>query len=81
MRVLIIVSTIIMLCSCMSITPIVIREPPQPEMQEGMTVEEFLYESTKYRINIDAYIEELLSQIKNKVPYIDLRGEQKKKEN
>lgn len=73
MRTLILLFTIVILCSCKSITPIVIKPPPEAEMREGMTVEEYLYESTKYRIEVEAYIAELLGQIKHKVPYIDLR--------
>lgn len=77
-KALITLFTIVMLCSCRSITPVIIREPPKPNVQEGMTVEEYLYESTKYRIEVEAYIAELLSQIEHKVPFIDLRGAKSK---
>lgn len=73
MRVIILISSIMILYSCKSITPIVIKEPPRAEMREGMTVDEYLYESTRYKIEVEAYIAELLGQIKHKVPYIDLR--------
>lgn len=63
----------LLLSSCYSApTPIIIR--PIPELTMDITSdEEYIRESSKMVVKLGAYIEELVNQIKNKVPYIDLR--------
>ena len=54
-------------------TPIVIRQIPQADVSADMTVDEYVQSSTRWAVEVTAYIKELINQIRHKVPYIDLR--------
>ncbi|WP_407453951.1 hypothetical protein [Methanobrevibacter sp.] len=65
--------------SCYSApTPIVIRQIPQADVSADMTVDEYMQSSTQWAVEITTYVKELINQIRHKVPYIDLRTEEKK---
>lgn len=62
-------------------TPIIIYKIPKHDVSSDITIEEYLKESTSYVIKLRAYIDELINQIVNKVPYIDLRKEKNNADN
>ncbi len=57
-------------------TPIIIRNIPQADVSADMTIDEYMQSSTQWAVVVTAYIKELINQIRHKVPYIDLRGEE-----
>ena len=60
--------------SCYSApTPVVIREIPRATITVDMSTDAYIYESTRWAIEIRAWIDEIIVQIQNKVPFIDLR--------
>jgi hypothetical protein len=65
---------LVMLTSCTSITPISISDKPVFDATDdyNLTVEQYLYYSTKYKIDSEKYIDDLLIQIVSKVPYVDI---------
>lgn len=76
---LIILCIMLFFSSCKTLTPVIINEPPKIDIKDDMSEEELNYKIDSWAINIKAYIKELITQIKNKVPYIDLREKQKNK--
>lgn len=65
---------IALLISCQSSpTPIVIYQPPTLVISEDMSTDEVNKLVTTWGVDIVAYVKELINQIENKVPYIDLR--------
>lgn len=65
------------LISCYSApTPVIIRQIPQADVSSDMSIDEYMQSSTQWAVEITAYVRELINQIKHKVPYIDLRGEE-----
>lgn len=64
---------ILAITSCKTITPIIIRDVPEIEIQEDMTLEEYLVESQTWGVMIKTYVNELINQIIYKVPHTDLR--------
>ncbi len=74
-----IISVILLIfISCKTVTPIVIEERPKLEIKEDMTIEEFKKNQYTWAVETIAYIEKLIAQIKNKVPFIDARKKDKK---
>lgn len=62
------------LIACQSApTPIVIYQPPMLVISEDMSTDEVNKLVTTWGVDIVAYVKELINQIENKVPYIDLR--------
>ena len=62
------------LISCQSSpTPIVIYQPPTLVINEDMSTDEVNKLVTTWGVDIVAYVKELINQIENKAPYIDLR--------
>lgn len=60
--------------SCQSSpTPIVIYQPPTLVISEDMSTDEVNKLVTTWGVDIVAYVKELINQIENKAPYIDLR--------
>lgn len=53
-------------------TPIIIYPKPDIDVSTDMTIQNYLHMSTKYAIDTEDYIDELINQIKHKVPYIEL---------
>lgn len=54
-------------------TPIVIRDVPKCDVSADMNIQEYMNSSTNWAVEISAYIQELINQIKHKANYIDLR--------
>lgn len=77
-RFLIIGFILIILVSCSTVSPVVIEERPKLETGDDMTIDEFKTTQYKWAVDTIAYIEKLIAQIKNKVPYIDLKEKEKK---
>ena len=72
-QIIIITITLLML-SCQSApTPIIIYQPPTLAISEDMSTDEVNKLVTTWGVDIVAYVKELINQIENKVPYIDLR--------
>lgn len=62
------------LISCQSSpTPIVIYQPPTLVISEDMSADEVTKLVTTWGVDIVTYVKELINQIENKAPYIDLR--------
>jgi len=62
------------LISCQSSpTPIVIYQPPTLVISEDMSTDEVNKLVTTWGVDIVAYVKELINQIENKAPYLDLR--------
>ena len=55
--------------------PIIIRDIPRAVITEDMSTDAYIYESTRWAIEIKAYIDELINQCIHKVPCIDLRSD------
>lgn len=53
--------------------PIIIRDIPRAVITEDMSTDAYIYESTRWAIEVKAYVEELINQCIHKVPTIDLR--------
>lgn len=53
--------------------PIIIRDIPRAVITEDMSTDAYIYESTRWAIEVKAYIDELINQCIHKVPTIDLR--------
>lgn len=69
------------LISCQSSpTPIVIYQPPTLVISEDMSTDEVNKLVTTWGVDIVAYVKELINQIENKAPYIDLRKKTEEKE-
>lgn len=69
-----IILIILTFSSCYSSpTPVIIRDIPRATITAEMSTDEYIYESTRWAIEIRAWIDEIIVQIQNKVPYIDLR--------
>ena len=65
---------IALLISCQSSpTPIVIYQPPTLVISEDMSTDEVNKLVTTWGVDIVAYVKELINQIENKAPCIDLR--------
>ena len=56
--------------------PIIIRDIPRATITEDMSTDAYIYESTRWAIEVRAWIDEIIVQIQNKVPYIDLRKDE-----
>ena len=53
--------------------PIIIRDIPRAVITEDMSTDAYIYESTRWAIEVKAYVDELINQCIHKVPTIDLR--------
>lgn len=74
----IIVILFLIIISCKTTTPIIIRERPKIEFKDkDKTVNDYK-KMAEWKLKIIAYIDELINQIKHKTPYKDLRKEDKK---
>lgn len=58
--------------------PIIIRDIPRAVITEDMSTDAYIYESTRWAIEVKAYVEELINQCIHKVPTIDLRNANEK---
>jgi hypothetical protein len=73
-----IIFLLLILFSCKTLTPIIIEDRPKIKLSETMTEEELNSALDKWGIDTISYIEKLINQIKNKVPYIDLKNKKEK---
>lgn len=71
---IIIISITLLMLSCQSApTPIIIYQPPTLSISEDMSTDVVNQVVTTWGVDIVAYVKELINQIENKAPYIDLR--------
>lgn len=75
-KILVVVLTISLISCYSAPTPVIIRQIPQADVSSDMTIDEYMQSSTQWAVEITTYIKELINQIRHKVPYIDLRGEE-----
>lgn len=67
---------IILFClmtACKTLSPVVIEPYPEIELEEDITQDDFLKKTAEYAQKQRKYIEDLINEIINKVPYVDLR--------
>lgn len=76
-KLIIIILILTLILSCVTIKPnndpVIIREIPTVDVTDDMTLEAYLYNTTKFQIDIVAYVKELIAQIKLKCQNIDIR--------